>query len=208
MTLRRCCLTFSLCFSLLLGFLSSKVNTGFDDPFVSYSSEEPEGITITVEPHSPGWSKIIKKNSNGDIVEETYCPDDRVPAYISQGSSSSNPIPVEDSDSSASSPKPVEDSKGSVSDPISVEDSDDSASDSEKKEEAPKPKNSSSNNDDENGKGGGLNPSDIGSSSNPKGPDVGNSESSGNNASKVIGKLAVILGSMIAGLSDFFDNLP
>lgn len=201
-------------------FLNSKLCIIFPNIIINSSSEEPEepkeeGISITVEPapNTPGWSKVIRKDSNGVIVEEGYIPNHRVPDYISRGSAT-NPISVDDSDSSVSSPvqdiedssNPVEDTQGSASNPIPVEDSEDSASNSEN-EEAKKSKNSSLNDGNSKGGGGGLNTSDKDLSSSSNEPNVGNQESNGNNASIIIKKLLAILGSIIGGLSDFFDNI-
>ena len=194
-------MTFFVCFGVLLGFLGSKVSTGLDDFILSSSSEEPEELSNTVEPNkeNPNWTTVTKKDSKGRIVEVGHYPSNRVPPENSQGSAS-NPIPVDDSEDS-------EGSEGSASNPVVISDSEDSAS--EKEEGAKKNKKNSSaqaTSEDENNKGGGSEPS--GPSESPNEPDVGNTESGGNNASKIIGKLSVILGSIIAGLSDFFDNIP
>lgn len=66
-------------------------------------------------------------------------------------------------------------------------------------------------NDDSSGPSGPSAPSgsstSFGNSSNTQGSDGGNTESGGNNASKIIGKLLVIIGSILEGLSSFFDNI-
>ena len=134
-------------------------------------------------------------------MEEGYIPNHRVPDYISRGSAT-NPISVDDSDSSVSSPvQDIEDSSNPV------EDTQGSASNSENEEEAKKSQNSSSNDGNSKGGGGGLNTSDKDISSSSNEPDVGNQESNSNNASIIIGKLSTIFGSIIGGLSDFFDNI-
>jgi len=197
----------SLCFSLLLGFLS-KVSIGSDNQIINCSSEQPDG-SFTVEPHPdhPGWSRVTKKNSNGDIVEVAHVPNDRVPAYVSQGSKS-NPISVDDSDSSASSPIPV--GEGSASNPIPVENSEDSASDLEKEEGAKKQKNSSSN--DDNGKGGGSNPS-SGPSEGPSAPTgssapSGSYEGAGSSVGGSNNRTKEVLGSLLGLLGGFLENIP
>lgn len=182
---------------------------------INCSSEQPEGTSTTVEPNLdiPGWSIVTKKNSNGEVVEVIHMPNDRVPAYLSQGSKS-NPISVDDSDSSASSPIPVDDEEGSASNPIPVEES---ASDIEKEEEAKKPKNPSSN--DDNGKGEGSNPSSGpysapsggpssapsgGSSSAPTGSSEGGST---NRTQEILGILLGLLGGFLENIPDVLNNL-
>ena len=75
----------------------------------------------------------------------------------------------------------------------------------------PSKRKKSSNNDDSSGSSGSSGSSapsaPSGSTSDSNVPDTGNSESGGNNSSKTIGKFLAILGSIVAGLSDFLDNI-
>ena len=64
-----------------------------------------------------------------------------------------------------------------------------------------------SNNDDSSGPSAPFGSSTSGTYSSINEPNTGNSESGGNNASKITGKLWISLGSLIAGFSDFFDNI-
>lgn len=212
---------------LLLGFLI-KVNVEYDNQILcssvqpdgstitvettdhgepSMTVKQPDGTSIKVEPHPDhwGWSKLTKKNSNGEIVEVTHAPNDRVPAYLSQGSGS-NPISVDDSDSSTSSPKPA--GEGSVSNPLPISDSEDSDSDLEKEEAGKKKPKNSSPNDNDNGKGGGSNPTE-GPSSAPAGSSegAGSSAGSSNRTKEVLGSLLGSLGGFLENILDVLNNL-
>lgn len=72
----------------------------------------------------------------------------------------------------------------------------------------PSKRRKSSNDDDSSGSSGPSAPSaSSGITPDSNAPGAGDSESGRNNLSITIGKLSAILGSIIAGLSDFFDNI-
>ena len=151
LTLCRYSMAFFVCFSLLLGVLNIIVSAGFDNIIINCSNEQSKAKETSVVPHPnlPGWSTVIKKNSNGQIEEYAHMPNDRISGYLSRGSKSNPESLDDDSDSSApSSSKPTKEGS-TASNPIVVEEGSKFPSETEKEE---KPQNSSTN--DENGKGG------------------------------------------------------
>jgi hypothetical protein len=190
-----------------------KESVGNDTPLDSTDTRKPglSNLVKQVLRISDDIDNIKDELANLDRAEKSTNKDNEYEKFLTEhyGDESYNNIRAHLKDELERLEEAKKNYKAEIAEAESSEDDMevDSLTENKRKESAtedtnPSKRKKSSNNDDDS-----SGPSaPFGTSSSSNEPDVGNPESGGNNTSKMTEKLLVILGSIIAGLSDFFDN--